>query len=277
MRSTLTNLLKRRDLLAALVSAELRASSAGMRLGSLWWVLDPILMMLVYWLVLDVLLGRGREAYQPFPVFLLVGLVVFKHVASGIERSITVLRTKEALIKAAAFPTMVLPVAAVLTGLVHFLFGLVIVVVVSLFWRGEQHSGSYAALLQLVPLVAFQTMLVVGLAMAISAIGVVVQDLRAVTTHVMRVAFWLSPCLYGLDLVREVAEARLGDAAGPVLATYLALNPIAVLNTAYREAIFYGQGVPLWAWGTLAAQAGVCLLAGIAIYQHHDRRIIKLL
>lgn len=277
MRSNLRNLLARRDLVAALVGAELRAASAGMRLGTLWWVLDPVLMMLIYWLVLDVLLGRGREIYQPFPLFLLVGLVVFKHVASGVERSITVLRTKESLIKAASFPTMVFPVAVVLVGLVHFAVGLAIVTVVSLFWRGEQHTGALWPLAQLLPLVILQTVLVCGLALAISAIGVVVQDLRNLTSHVMRVAFWLSPCLYGLDLVRDVAAERLGDAAPVFMQVYTLLNPIAVLTTAYRDAVFYGQAVPLWAWGTLALQAGVCLLAGNAIYQHHDRRIIKFL
>ncbi len=66
MNSNWDNLVARRDLLQELVVSELKTSQAGTVLGWTWWLLDPLLMMLIYWGVFTILLGRGIEKLTAF-------------------------------------------------------------------------------------------------------------------------------------------------------------------------------------------------------------------
>lgn len=264
MLSTWKNVVARRDLLSALVRSELRTQTAGTILGWLWWLVDPLIMMVIYWAVIVGILGRGAD-YAPYPVFVLCGLLPWKHLSFSLNRATGVLRGAEGLIKAIPFPTIVLPLGRVLTGFVCFLFGMLVLLVTALVCG--RPLGATAV--QLVPLLALQLVLVAGLSLAVAAIGVRVRDLSVVMNHVLRVGFYATPVIYGLDLV----ATRLPE---PWLTVYH-LNPFVLLIEGYRGALFSGQWLPLAAWPLLAAEAAILFGVGYWIYRHHDRRVIKFL
>ena len=78
MNSTVANLYLRRDLLHELVVSELRSSASETRLGWVWWLIDPLFTMLIYWAVVVGIFGRGGQ-YHPYPIFILCALLPFKH------------------------------------------------------------------------------------------------------------------------------------------------------------------------------------------------------
>ena len=88
--------------------------------------------------------------------------------------------------------------------------------------------------------------------------------------------FYLSPTLYGVDIVIERA-ADMGPLWGTWLPRLYMLNPFAVLITGYRDSFFYGRFMEPDLWLLLAAQSFVALLAGYRTYQYFDRRVIKFL
>lgn len=277
MISSLTNIVARRDLLQELVVSELRRSVAGSKLGWLWWFFDPVLMMLVYWGIVAGLFGRGSEAYAPYPLFLFCALVTWKHFATAVSRALTLLRGNERLIKSVAFPTVVLPLSVVFSGFVYFLAGFAMLLVAVLIWPSPNHSGSYGWVLQVFPLMAFQLAITAGVCMAMSCYGALLQDLRLFVTHVLRVGFYLSPGLYGIDVIERKlstsVEAPWGDA---LYVAYMA-NPFALLISGYRDAVMFGAPVPWEWWLALTAESLLVLWGGYRIYQHHDRRVIKFL
>jgi len=55
------------------------------------------------------------------------------------------------------------------------------------------------------------------------------------------------------------------------------LNPFALIITGYRDAVFYGEFLPLGYWIILFIEATVLLFTGHWIYQHYDRQVIKFL
>ena len=59
--------------------AELRAERARSYLGLAWWVLDPAMMMLTFWLVFDVIMHSGGPEYLPS---LLIGLTLWQWMKS---------------------------------------------------------------------------------------------------------------------------------------------------------------------------------------------------
>ena len=277
MDSNWSNLVARRDLLQELVVSELRTSTAGTKLGWIWWLLDPLLLMLIYWAIISGLFGRGRVEYAPYPIFILCALITWKHLTVCAGNAPRVLRTREALIKSVPFPTMVLPLSLVLSSLVYFLFGFLVLLTAAALWPSPHHSGSYLPLLQLPLLIAVQALIVTGICLPLASFGVMVRDLGNVMRYVLRVGFYISPGLFGIDLVRGVLLDKLGPALGGVAFGAYMLNPFAVLISGYRDCVFYGRFLPLEFWLILVAEAGALLLVGHLIYQHYDRRVIKFL
>jgi ABC-type polysaccharide/polyol phosphate export permease len=286
MISNLSNLISRRDLLRELVLSELRASTAETRLGWMWWLIDPILQMLIYWAVVVGILGRGRPEYAPYPVFVLCAIMTWKHFSKSATIATKILLTKEPLIKAVPFPTMILPLSQAMSTLVFFLFGLVVVFAASVAFGGENHTGEYAPLVQVAPLIVLQLAVVIGLTLPLCCWGVLYRDLNSFIEHVLRIGFLLSPSLFGLDLIREWIS-KLGPAAAErswlpanlpdiVFGIYM-LNPFAILITGYRDAIFYGRWLEGGYWLILVVEAVVFLYFGYRIFQHYDRRVIKFL
>ncbi len=277
MISNLTNLAARRDLLRELVVSELRASTAETKLGWLWWFLDPLLMMLIYWAIVTVLMGRGRAEYAPYPIFILCALITWKHLSTCAGKSTQVLRDKEALIKSVSFPTMVLPLSIVLSAFMYFVFGFVVLLAAALIWPSAHHSGNYLPLAQVPLLAVLQVATIAGLCLPLSCLGALMRDVGNFMTHLLRVGFYLSPGLFGLDLVQNALTGHFGETYGPPLFVLYMLNPFAIIISGYRDCVFYGEFLPISLWLTLAIEAAAFLVIGKLIYQHFDRRVIKFL
>lgn len=275
MISNWSNLVARRDLLRELTLAELRAQSQETRLGWLFWLVDPLIMMLIYWGVVVGIFGRG-ENYAPYPVFILCAMLSWKHFTSSLNGSAKILRGRDSLIKAIAFPTMALPLTIVFAGFSNFLFGMVVLLVTA---AAFQLPLTLLSMLQILPLMALQLALVTGLCLAVACFGALVRDLSGFLSHVTRMGFYLCPTLYGVDMVEErFLKGGLGESAwGEWLVQLYMLNPFAILFTGYREALFYGRLIePQW-WGLLTLECAVLLYGGYRLYQYYDRRVIKFL
>lgn len=281
MLSTLTNIIARQDLLKSLTLSELQSSTAQMRLGWLWWLLDPLLLMGVYWGVMVIILGRGNIRYEPYWIFLFCGLIAWKHFAESAAKATNVLSAKDHLIKSVPFPTIILPIAIVFSSFGFFLFGMGVLLVfalgAALSGALVQHSGDLLPLLQLPGLMALQVLIVTGIALPLACVGALVRDLSPFINHFLRMAYYLSPGLYGIDLIQRLLTAEFGSEWGSKLFNLYMLNPFAILISGYRDSIFYGEFMPLYFWLILFLEAGVLLFVGYRIYLYYDRRVIKFL
>lgn len=276
MLSNLRNVLARRDLLKALVVSELQSSVARSKLGWVWWFLDPVLMMLVYWGVVVGIFDRGAR-YAPYPAFLFAALITWKHFATAVGRSLSILRSRERLIKGIPFPTVVLPLSVVFSGFAYFLFGFLVLLVATILWPCEQHSGALLPTLQIPFLMLFQLAVTAGCAMVLSCLGVLFEDLRLFSTHALRVGFYISPGLFGIDLVSEGLQEKVSPPWSEVLYAVYMANPFAILITGYRDSVLYGSFIPAHWWGILLVESALLLWGGYRIYQYYDRRVIKFL
>ena len=275
MNSTWANLVQTRHLFREVTLADLRGRAAESRFGWLWWMLDPLIMMLVYWGVVAGIFGRGAR-YAPYPVFLLAGMLPFKHITGALLESAKVLRSKEALIKSVAFPTIILPISGVVSGFVYFLFGMLVLMITALIFERPMTIASIA---QLPGLMVCQIVMVTGVSLALASFGAIVRDLPAFMGHLTRLLFYGCPILYGVDMVEERFSkgALKGTLIAEWLPTVFSLNPIAVLLTGYREAVFYGRLMEPQAWAILVLESLLIFALGYRIFTYYDRRVIKFL
>ncbi len=265
MESTVRNIFTRRDLLIELTRSEVKTAAAESQLGWVWWLLDPLLMIGVYWIFIVILLGRDK--YVPYPVFVGCALLPWKHLSASLSGGVAALRAREGLIKAVPFPTMVIPLSLVASQLVYFVCGLAVLFVVAILFGQELGP----TLVQVPALVLLQTLVVAGLCLPLSCLAVVYRDVKNVVAHALRVGWYLSPGIYGVDVLAE----RVG-AESPIVTLYM-LNPFAILFVGYRGALFEPAWLPASSWAVLALEAVVILGIGHAVYRRYDRRVIKFL
>ncbi|MEM1412169.1 MAG: ABC transporter permease, partial [Pseudomonadota bacterium] len=86
--------------------ADMRAEANRSYLGILWWVIEPILYLLVFYLVFDLGLRRGGEH---FAATLLTGLVVWKWFDASVRSAAMVLPENRGLMRQVYLPKLLLP------------------------------------------------------------------------------------------------------------------------------------------------------------------------
>jgi ABC-type polysaccharide/polyol phosphate export permease len=256
IREGIDEIRSRRRLVRYLVQADIKKKGADTLLGNVWWVLDPLLQMVVYVVFVAVIL----QASQPdYPLFILSAILPWKWFTSSVNDATTSVVSQERLIKQIQFPKIVLPVAATMAGLVGFAFGLIALAVIMLFFLDRVSIN-----LLLIPVIAVvQYVFTLGVALGVASVNVFFRDLGNVLRHVLRLWFYLSPALYSLSRLEDTAFMQ----ANPLLMDLVRLNPFAILFESYR-AVIYGtpEGGPAMPdWSSLAGLlVASIILVGLA-------------
>ena len=217
----------RRRLVRYLVGAEVKKRGANTVLGNIWWVLDPLLLMLVYVVLVAII---ARRPVDDYPLFIFAAILPWKWFTAAVTDATTSIVSQHRLIKQIAFPKIVLPIAATTAGVVGFGFGMIPLAGIMLLYLDR-----LSPLILLVPLIAaVQYVFTLAVALVVAAGNVFVRDLGNVMRHLLRLWFYLSPGLYSLSMLDDVP---LFDDY-PWLHAIVAANPFAILFEAYRSVIY---------------------------------------
>ncbi len=240
IREGIADIRSRRRLVRYLVQADMRRRGADTLLGNFWWVLDPLLQMVVYSIFITIIArGHGIEDY---PLFIFAAILPWKWFSASVIDATGSVVSQERLIKQIQFPKLVLPVASTTAGVVGFAFGLIPLGLLMLIY-----SDRLTPYIVLIPIIAaVQFVFTLAMAVLVSGANVFFRDLRNVAGHVLRLWWFLSPGLYSLaflDTLNIVKEY-------PIIKTLAEANPFAILFGAYRQVIYGSEtgppGFPDW-------------------------------
>ena len=218
--TNIKNLVRYRYLIKSLVSQTLRARYRGSFIGFFWSFLNPLLLMLVYTLVFSVYMKIEMENYT---AYLFCGLLPWIWFSSSMAEGVNSIIQGSTLLTKVPFPPEVLPTVPVISNLVNFLLGLLILFVFLLF------SGIKLGIpLVFLPiLITLQLLFTLGLALVSSALNVFFRDVQHILGNFLTLWFFLSPIIYPISLVPEQ------------LRPLLFLNPLGVMMMAYQDILFY--------------------------------------
>jgi ABC-type polysaccharide/polyol phosphate export permease len=265
VRRGFTEILSRRRLISYLVRADVKKAGSDTLLGNIWWVVDPLLQMLVYVLLVSVIFTRDTPDY---PLFIFCAILPWKWFTAVVSEGVTSVVGMERLIKQINFPKLVLPVSTVMAGIVNFAFGLIPLAALMILFYNDRAS----AWVLLIPLIAFvQLLFSLPVAILLSATNVFYRDVGNLMRHLLRVWFYLSPGIYGSDLIDKV------NAKSHLAGTLMRLNPFATLFTSYRN-IIYEEKAPDWiALGSLAVGSIVLLAIAVLVFKRVEPSFAKVL
>lgn len=221
------DILSRRRLVRYLVQADIRKRGADTLLGNIWWVLDPLLQMVVYVVFITIIVPKTQPDY---PLFIFSAILPWKWFSASITDATTSIVRQDQLIKQIQFPKIVLPVAATTAGIVSFAFGTVALGIVMLFF-----SDRITPWLLFIPVIAIvQFVFTLACSLLVAAGNVFFRDLGNVVGHLLRLWWFLSPGLYSLTAFDNIHIFQ----EYPALEKLANANPFAILFTAYRTVIY---------------------------------------
>jgi homopolymeric O-antigen transport system permease protein len=252
LREATMEVFGRRRLIRYLVQADLHKKGADTVLGNLWWVLDPLLQMIIYVVLVSVIFDRGVADY---PLFIFAAILPWKWFQTSVQDGITSVSGAERLVRQIQFPKLVLPVSAVVAGIVNFAFGLIPLFMLMLVFFRDRIEPTFL----LIPVIAaVQLLFNLTFAVLLAAVNVFYRDVGNLSRHVLRLWFYLSPALFSLEQLARATEPY------PVIQRILTLNPWATMFTAYRSVIYDGQP-PDWSALAVVLGASIVLLAAVTL------------
>jgi teichoic acid transport system permease protein len=122
---------RRRSFLWTLSQAEAAEKNAEDRLGMLWTLLNPLLLVVSYFLIFGLLLDTKRGVTN-FIAFLSIGVVVFGYSSAAITKGTKAIVGNMGLVRALRFPRALLPLSVTLTEFLMTLPAMAVLLIVML-------------------------------------------------------------------------------------------------------------------------------------------------
>ena len=221
MINVFKNLYKYRALLKTNLKKEIRGKYKNSFLGVLWSFLNPLLQIIVYAVVFQIILKNPKENYA---IFLCCGLIPWTFFSSAITRSAFTMIENGNIIKKVYFPREILPISIVTSEAVNFMISTIIILGFVIF--GGLGISKYILFYPIVLLA--QYLLLIGISLIVSSISVYVRDLQHLIGVAMQLIFYATPIVYASDTIPESFKWILN------------LNPMTYIINGYRD-IFYNQ------------------------------------
>ena len=248
-----TELWRARELAYFFVWRDVKIRYKQTAIGAAWAVVQPLLAMLVFTLFFGKLAHIPSEGL-PYQVFVYAGLLPWMYFAASLQNATNTIVENQRVITKVYFPRLILPLSAVLSGLVDFGISFLIFVGMMFYYRIEPT-------LQILWLPAFLLLAILtafGVGLWLSALNAIYRDVRYVLPFLVQLWLFASPVIYPPSLMSAKWRWLFG------------LNPMAGVIEGFRWSLA-GRGMP--PGRLILVSSGimlVILLSGLAYFQNTE-------
>ena len=248
----------RAGLVWTLVRTDFKARYHGSLGGFVWALLKPLSMFVVLMAVFSFLFASNPN----YKLDLIVGLFLWDFFAEATKTGLTSLHAKGFLLTKARFPAWILVVTSISNAVITL--G-VFSVIITLFLAGAGRAPGAPALLWFFIYCAALIVIVAGFSLATSVLFLRYRDLNQVWDVAVQAGFFVAPIIYPLGIIPERFHV------------YLYLWPPTPVIEFSRAVLVTGTIPTSTAHLCLAVDAGICLLAGMAIFHRFGPRAAEYL
>jgi teichoic acid transport system permease protein len=253
LRPYLRTLMQRREFAYELSRTNLRAQHFNTVFGQFWLVINPLLLALIYFVLVDIL-QRGSRGTDFF-AHLMAGLFAFTMVNQAVTQGAKSVTSGGRLILNTAFPRMLLPFASVLTATLRFLPTTVVYAAVHV--AAGLPVGWH--LLWVPVLFVLLLVFTTGATSLIAAATVYFRDISSFLPYVMRIWLYASPVLYYIEDVPRRFHL-ITD-----------LNPLAPILGAWGDVLTRGEAPSAGRLALAVAWSAVVFVVGVLFFISRER------
>lgn len=243
-----------RDLIYFLTWRDIKVRYKQTALGAGWAVLQPLLTMVVFSIFFGRLAGVP-SAGVPYPIFAYTALVPWVFFANAVTQASNSLVQQESILTKVYFPRLIVPIAAVLAGMLDVSIAFVVLIGMMVAYG----IVPTAAVFSLPLLLVFAALTAFAVGLWLSALNIRYRDVRYTLPFVVQVWLFASPVAYPSSLVPEVWRP------------FYALNPMVGVIDGFRWALLGdvpGPGASFWV--SVLVVAGL-LVGGLAYFRRMER------
>ena len=227
-------------------------------LGFVWWVLDPLMYMLIYIIVVSVILGRGEPN---FPVFVFSGLLIWRWTSNTINQSTKSIIAKKNIINNVYIPKFIFPFVKNNINTFYFLISIFLLIILLIIYK-IPFTWHF---IEFIPVMIVQYLFNFGVSLWLSHLGVIYFDVDKIINVFIRAWYYLSPGLYSLDRVPELVRP------------FMWLNPLTTTIVSSRNVFLYGKSpeyLGLLIWGVISL---IIIILGLRKVYYFDRAYAKVI
>jgi len=245
-----------RDTLKNLVLRNLRVRYKGSILGFSWAFLNPLLTMLILYVVFSKIM---RIQIEQYPLFLLSALLPWSFFSLSLTDATHSIVDNANLVKKVYFPREILPLSYVLSNFINLLFNLAVLLPILIIFRAQGLKIVYLLPVVLITHLVFT----IGLALFLSCANVYFRDVSHILGIILMFWFYLTPVFYSIDMVPQHLRS-----------IYL-LNPMVSIITMYRNVLFEGRLPTMINISIAMLVTMIMLLFGYFVFKRYEPSFAK--
>ena len=243
---------KYRELLYFFVWRDIKVRYKQTVIGAAWAIIQPFMTMVVFSLFFGKLAQMPTDGL-PHAVFYFSALLPWMYFSNALQNATNTMVENQKVITKVYFPRIILPLSAVVSGLLDF--AIAFVVLLGIMWFYKISPTVNVLFLPAFLLLSFLTAMGVGL--WLSALNAIYRDVRYAVPFLVSLWMFASPIAYPTSMVSEKA--------GPIWAAVYGLNPMAGVIEGFRWALT-GHGQPPNLFLAVSVGAVFAVLIGGLLY-----------
>jgi lipopolysaccharide transport system permease protein len=247
-----------RELIYFLAWRDIKVRYKQATLGVTWILLQPVVTIVVFSLLFGRLL-KVPSGDVPYPLFAYAALLPWTFFASAVTRASNSLVGNANLITKVYFPRLVVPMSAILAGLVDLCISFVVLCGFMLYYR----VAPTWQILWLPAFVLLAVLAALGVSLWLSALNVRYRDIGHAVPFLIQIWMYLTPVVYGTTLIPER------------LRFLLSLNPMTTVVEGFRWAILRqaapGASTSPWILVSSLVGTALVLVTGLAFFARAER------
>ena len=251
--SRLRELWEYRELLYFLVWRDVKVRYKQTAIGAGWAVLQPLLTMVIFTMVFGKFANMPSNGL-PYPVFSLAAILPWTYFARALNQSITSVVGNANLITKVYFPRLLLPIAAVVSGLIDFAIGFVFLIGLMLWY----HIVPDWEVLYLPFFIILTMLTALAVSLWLSVINVRYRDVGQAVPFLVQIWMFASPVAYAVSAVPERWR------------TLYSLNPMAGVVEGFRWALTNSESPPIIPIALSTLMVIVLLYGGFLFYRRME-------
>ena len=244
-----------RDLLTTLAQRDVKLRYRQTALGALWVVLQPLMAAIIFTVVFSRIAHLPTDNL-PALAFMFASLLAWNAFSSTLTKVSGCLVGNANLVSKVYFPRLVLPLSMILSTLLDFCVGLVMMAAIMVFYGVVPGWG----LLLLPVWLALIVLIAVGIGLFTSALMVSYRDIGYILPVVVNFLLYASPIAYSLASIPKH------------LHLLFTLNPLTGLLQAFRWSLLNDGTLPLGLVAYSAAFAVVVFVAGAFSFKKMEKK-----
>lgn len=237
---------------------DLKAEVANSYLNWIWWILEPICSMLVYYFVFSKIVSNTRDF---FAIFIFSSILMWGIFNKTISYSVKLVRMNREIVKKVYVPKFILLLSNMALNVVKLLISMIVLIAMMIYYQVPLTIN----MLYVFPIYLVMLLFTFGCGMILLHFGVFIDDLSHAITILLNMLLYLSGVFYDIEIA-------IGGKLGEWL---LKLNPMAFFISSMRGAMLYGESPDLFGLFVWLLISLVLVILGVHTIYKYENSYVK--